>query len=250
MKKHTGYTLYKGPSLIDGSPIVVIATVESRNVKTGNMVQTWILRADMAPMAALAGADESICGACPHRPSLGGACYVDVSRAPSQVFKAYARGAYPDISDTPEAIAAIAAGRKVRLGAYGDPMAVPVGVWSALTAQAAGHTGYTHQWQSPERYAPSQFAGVLRLCMASADTPAELAKARALGFRTFRVRMADEPLAPREFACPASPEGGDKATCATCMACNGSARPSAASPAIVVHGSKAKRYITLRTVSA
>ena len=35
--------IYKGPSLIDGKPIVVIAIVQSRNTKTGNMVQTYIL---------------------------------------------------------------------------------------------------------------------------------------------------------------------------------------------------------------
>jgi hypothetical protein len=44
--------LYRGPSLLDGSPIVAIATIGSTNVKTGPMVQTWILRADMNPLEA------------------------------------------------------------------------------------------------------------------------------------------------------------------------------------------------------
>ena len=35
--------IYKGPSLIDHSPIVVIATYSDRNTKTGGMVQTYIL---------------------------------------------------------------------------------------------------------------------------------------------------------------------------------------------------------------
>jgi hypothetical protein len=45
--------LYEGPSMIDGKPIVVIATVGSANSKTGAMVQTWIMRQDVEPHHAL-----------------------------------------------------------------------------------------------------------------------------------------------------------------------------------------------------
>ena len=64
-----GFIFYQGPSQIDGAPIVGIAVLRSKNDKTGDMVQTYILRSDMTPLVALAtGADSSICGACPHRP--------------------------------------------------------------------------------------------------------------------------------------------------------------------------------------
>lgn len=64
-----GFIFYCGPSQIDGAPIVGIAVLRSANAKTGDMVQTYILRADTAPLTALStGADVSICGACPHRP--------------------------------------------------------------------------------------------------------------------------------------------------------------------------------------
>ena len=67
-----GVILYEGPSVIDGAPIVAIATglkSPSSNDKTGTMVQVWILRADVAPHEAQkTGADESICGNCPMRP--------------------------------------------------------------------------------------------------------------------------------------------------------------------------------------
>jgi hypothetical protein len=57
--------------MIDGEPIVVIATGfkrSSANPKTGDMLQTWILRRDVAPFAAIHnGADASICGDCPLR---------------------------------------------------------------------------------------------------------------------------------------------------------------------------------------
>lgn len=42
---------YEGPSLIDGSPILGIATASTSNPKTGPMVQTWILSADLDPWA-------------------------------------------------------------------------------------------------------------------------------------------------------------------------------------------------------
>ena len=57
--------IYKGPSLLDGQPIVVIATYSNRNTKTGRVVQTYIIRADMDPRdASKTGADYSICGDC------------------------------------------------------------------------------------------------------------------------------------------------------------------------------------------
>ena len=63
MANPTGYVIYRGPSLLDGAPIVAIATMQTSNRKTGNMVQTWILREDVSPVeASKAGADASVCG--------------------------------------------------------------------------------------------------------------------------------------------------------------------------------------------
>jgi len=63
-----GVILYEGASAIDGAPIVAIAnriTNASNNIKTGAMVQTFIIRSDMSPMEALRnGSDVSICGTC------------------------------------------------------------------------------------------------------------------------------------------------------------------------------------------
>ena len=60
--------IYSGPSMLDGQPIIVVAIVTSGNVKTGNMLQTHIIRADVSPMhASKTGADFSICGNCTHR---------------------------------------------------------------------------------------------------------------------------------------------------------------------------------------
>ena len=132
------------------------------------------------------------------------------------------------------------AGRVIRLGSYGDPAAVPAWIWRALVRKAKGWTGYTHQW----KIRPAMHD----LCMASVDNAEEYAEAKNAGWRTFRVRTADEQLGDREIACPASDEAGNKTTCEKCRLCAGTSKP-AKDIAIIVHGTKAKRFIALRKVS-
>ena len=99
--KILGYIAYQGPSMIDGRPIVVIVNKidGSDNEKTGaDLVQSFIIRADVAPTDALkTGADASICGQCVHRPILAkqtgqAPCYVNVGRSVRSVYEAYRRG--------------------------------------------------------------------------------------------------------------------------------------------------------------
>lgn len=212
-----GAIIYKGPSLLDGAPIVAIATGlerSSKNAKTGDMLQTYILREDIAPTEAVTtGQDSSICGQCPHRgrgDGKGRTCYVNVGQGPQAVWKAYKRGSYESVMD----IAPLGVKRVVRLGTYGDPAAVPVQIWLDLTKECVAHTGYTHQW----RNAPQ----LRTLCMASADSVADAAEARLQGWRTFRVAMpCDTPKMSGESVCPASAEAGKILACAECRACGG-----------------------------
>jgi len=238
MPKPTGFVFYDGPSALDGAPIIGIAVLHSENIKTGDMVQTFILRADQSPLAAIdSGDDASICGDCVHRGADGQTrtCYVDVGKSVMSVFGAWARGSYPLVS--PTVGARMLSGRAVRMGAYGDPAAIPARHWRALLKFAAGRTGYTHQWRQAHTQALRPYV------MASADTASERDVARAMGWRTFRVRAADESLGAREFACPASPEGGNRRQCVTCQACDGAERgPAQASVAIIVHGRMAKHF--------
>jgi hypothetical protein len=247
MSTPNGYVIYSGPSMLDGAPIVAIATMKTSNRKTGDMVQTWILRADMSPTAASkAGADASICGNCPQRWHLGGACYVNIGQGPGAVWRAWQRGCYQDMAPTKSpldgqwwadqpGLESVGAGRRVRLGAYGDPAAVPTIVWRALVRYAAGHTGYTHQWRRPEA------AALRELCMASVDSAEELHAAQSDGWRTFRVTDPAEIFEPGEIECAADARG---ISCADCLACDGATigRPEQASIAITVHGSLASRF--------
>lgn len=165
-----GAVIYRGPSLIDGSPVVVVATGlrgSSRNAKTSGarpLAQTFVI-----PVAMLqgisgstvkgaraadykrwtanlkGGCDGAACGSCGKRPALAAGVAADalptdpcyVRNGPPEVARALVRGAYPDA--TPEAAAAwiaasVAAGRiaGVRAGAWGDPAAAPLDVHAPI----------------------------------------------------------------------------------------------------------------------
>lgn len=246
MGKVNGAILWRGLSRIDGAPIVAIAiglADGSTNRKTGNMLQTYILREDVSPVDAVrTGADVSICGDCPHRGDGTGksrTCYVNIGQGPSSVWKAYKRGLYPLASS----LAAIGARRIVRLGTYGDPAAVPVTVWDALVADAVAHTGYTHQWRGIG-------ASYAHLCMASADSVRDMRDAHAAGWRTFRVvthANTVQRFRRTESVCPASEEAGKKLTCNVCRACDGTATGRKASIVIRAHGGTAVMANVRRT---
>lgn len=244
-----GIVIYRGPSLFDGSPIVVVATFRAgkkQNAKTGEMVQTWILLEDVAPHDAVQGkADDAICGTCVFRG--GNGCYVQTWRAPLSVWRAYHRGSYEDCSGDLAAIAAFGEGRAVRLGSYGDPGAIPVEHWEAIISRSISHTGYTHAWRGVER-------AFRRLVMASVETAHDAAAAQLRGFRTFRV--ADDLESSRErgeMTCPASKEAGHKVSCVDCHACDGATARglSARNVTIRLHGvvgsvARAKRAIAAK----
>lgn len=235
-----GLILWEGRSMLDGAPIVVIATGlkrGSRNGKTGAMVQTYVLRQDISPVDAVkTGADASICGDCPHRGGgfNGRTCYVNVGQGALVVWRAYRRGIYAKAAEAAD-VRRVGAGRMVRLGTYGDPAAAPAAIWQDLTAEASGWTGYTHQWRDLR-------AEPLRsLVMASADCPEDALQAHSMGWRTFRVtRTAAEPNVGRETTCPASAEAGHKLTCEACGACTG-ATGRKGSIRIVAHGALASQ---------
>lgn len=223
-----GIILFEGPSLIDGQPIVVIATGiknPSSNVKTGKMIQTWIMRSDIAPTKAhKLGLDISVCGDCPHRK---GTCYVTLFHAPLGVYKAYKRGSYTKASDS--LIRELMLDRKVRIGAYGDPGAVPFSAWEPIIESSKAHTGYTHQWKTT-------YTELKSVCMASCDNENDYQIAQSAGWRTFRVKSPDMQKRKNEVVCPASDEGGNKLQCIDCLACSGGNRKS--SIVIDVHGTK------------
>lgn len=254
-KKITGVVFYEGPSRIDGAPIVGIATFGTSNEKTGNLVQTWILRSDVHPIDAInSGEDASICGSCPLRGVIrpasertkpgkfggetankGRSCYVLVQNAPLQIYAGYHKGNYPKLSPEHQRLMM---GRGLRYGSYGDPVAIPMNFWDALGKYCTGKAepGYTHQWEN------KKFSNWSSRVMASTHSVADNEVAAAAGWRTFRTVAPETKLADNEIYCPASAEGGYTANCETCGACNGrrDMNDSRKSIAIVAHGGDGK----------
>lgn len=226
MKKPNGLVIYQGPSILDGSPIVVIATLKTSNIKTGDMVQTWVLRSDMSPLeASKKKLDTAICGNCPHRHAVGGACYVNIGQAPQGIYKAYKRGNYPAFN--PETHGKYLEGRKIRFGAYGDPAAAPYEIWEMLAHLSSGFTGYTHQ--SRHR---NFDARILEFCQLSLDTKKQAEKAKS-GY--FRIVTDKAESLPGEIECLSDSKGIE---CKDCLKCNGKNRIF-----IQVHGSRKNNFL-------
>jgi hypothetical protein len=240
MSKPISSIIYRGPSLIDGSPIVVIAIISKRNRKTGDMLQTYIIRADMNPLeASKTGADAAICGSCVHRgkptddskakQAKERSCYVLLGQGPLNVYRSMLRGIYGE-AVTLEKRIALGRGRNVRVGTYGDGAAVPFYVWQELTQEALGHTAYSHQGANNSAAYDPQFF------MRSVENDSEARAAWANGERTFRVVSSVADIVKgQEILCPASKEAGAKTTCAACKLCAG-ASVKAKSIAIPAHG--------------
>lgn len=226
---HNSIVIYRGPSLIDGSPIICVLTgltEESKNPKTKDELQTYIIREDVHPaIAAATGLDRAICGDCIHRPTEGDTCYLtDLSKAPGSIWRAFHRGSYT-VATEHELRAIRLMGIPVRAGSYGDPAAIPLEIWEILGVA----TGYSHQWRKSDAFKA--------FLMASVDSEAEAMEASAKGWRYFRVRTIGAPLMAGEIDCP-SKKG---TSCDKCLLCGGLQR-KAKNISIEAHGAKARRF--------
>jgi hypothetical protein len=225
-KPSNGYTVWRGPSRQDGAPIVVVITgllTASANPKTGPMPQVWVFREDVKPADAVkSGEDESVCNNCPFRPTVrrandpdGFACYVRADGGVNQVWRSYHNGLYPPIE--PARLASLLKFRRVRGGAYGNLSNAPLWVSKLWADNAQKHTQYDHGW-------PDADPGFAELAMASVGSPEEREAAKRAGWRTFRVKRADEPVLDGERECPAQDKyraAGRYVTCHDCGACHG-----------------------------
>jgi hypothetical protein len=215
---------WRGLSLLDGkTPIVVLFTGlngGSANRKTGKAVQAHILVDGMMPAeAAKTGAAKAICGDCPRQrnETRGTTCYVSLARGYPRIGEVLTEGRYRDLT-TGELLDAIG-GRFVRIGAYGDPAAVPEAFWRIVLENASGWTAYTHQWRSRP--------GLRQWAMASVESEAEKTEATMAGWRTFRIRrVTDDHCMHDEIVCPAAVEAGKRTTCENCRLCSGRSSPA------------------------
>lgn len=222
----SGAVIWQGSSRIDNQPIVAIVTGlfnPSCNPKTGPMHQTWILRQDVHPFEAIkAGSDTSNCGSCLARfdPDTGKRlCYVNPAVL-GQIYRSYLNGKYPIIKIDADSEIWFDF-KPLRIGAYGDPAAIPIEVWQnwldLLKPLKIGWTGYTRRWMYPENQGFKEFL------MASTFNLAERDLARSLGWRTYHVLPQNAILPSGLTICPGSKEGGYAKTCRECLLCRGTA---------------------------
>jgi hypothetical protein len=223
----SGIIVYDGPSLFDGNRVIAIATLITRNAKTGPMTQLWILPADRDPVAARRGMDRTHCGDCPAKPW----CYVAWAQAPLQVWKTWNLGGYiagPLPTHSP-----------IRIGAAGDPAALPFEALKGLE-KAPFHTGYTHAWRTCDKR-------WRRFLMASCDNPRDAADATRAGWRAFLTTSGSAPTPldsstrgarTRFVECTNAKNG---TPCIACKLCDGAKR-NAPSVWIGVHGYLAKHF--------
>jgi hypothetical protein len=157
----------------------------------------------------------------------------------TSIWHAYNKGSYHPIYEVEE-LGNPFENRHVRVGAYGDPAAVPTYVWEEMLENAAGYTMYTSLWRSCDPLLKT-------MAMASVHGPEEQALARRSGWRTFRTRFLSEPLKKDEISCPASEESGREVQCVDCCLCNGrKERDRRKDIAIVAHGSGGRWYQAAR----
>jgi len=233
MAKPNGAVIYKGESLLGHGNIVAIVTGiarRSKNPKTGNMVQVWILPDNgIEPHKAWkCNGDLCVCGDCPLRKVENGkrVCYVQLHQAPLAVYRAYKNGKYPTLAEYPEALEKLK-GKPIRFGAYGDPVAVPFEYMKPLYDIASQWTGYTHQWRK-------DIAKPWRAYLqASCETANDTQLAQQQGWHYFRVLPENVKPQKNEIVCPSA----TGAHCESCGLCNG----NKCNVCITVHGT-GKRY--------
>jgi hypothetical protein len=283
--KIAGIILWRGPSAIDNSPLVVVATkfnAASKNDKTGEMVQTYILPDPHAAGIVVNGSTPakindwlratgavSICGDCPHAWKYSakaqgyekGACYVREYQSPAAVLGAIARGSYPEAGvDFPaEWVPMLAAGLAVRLGSYGDPAAAEPQPLIDLVSRAKTRTGYTHMWKSKYPLAQANAEALRPYVMASCDSMDDYAEATRLRYRAFLITSKNRDYSSRSLLsvgshivgamiCPASEPflalTGRKTSCADCGSCSGAEGKGAKHPNVFIpaHGATASRF--------
>ena len=218
-----GFVLYRGPSLIGDGDIVAIATLESKNEKTGDMVQVWILPEHDDPLAALHnGTNDGVCGNCPLQGTRvdgrmeNRVCYVNLGQAPLGIWRAYKRGSYPMFNravDQP-----MLEDREIRIGAYGDPAALPTSLVKYLASVGSSWTGYSHQlfWIDQRRA-----KALAKYLMASCHTKAMDAEARRRGWRPFTAIAEGQTPPENSVHCPHYTHG---VQCRDCLLCQGTSK--------------------------
>jgi hypothetical protein len=204
------YLIHETPDL------VVFATTESSNIKTGPMTQIWIMARNLHPVESRrTGHDATLqCQGCPYASNQG--CYV--SPLPlMQIWRVYQSGDYETVTMGSPQWSALFDNASVRLGAYGNPSMLPLAMLEDICSRAYMHTGYFHDWNiMPVDLAKSYG----RFLMASCE-PSNVQFAQNLGLRTFTVVSEAPSDRSLGIECLSDTKG---IQCIDCGLCDGTQR--------------------------
>jgi hypothetical protein len=266
--KESGFVIYEGkPSFISAKyknaklqnaklqnakdEIVVIQVLTpSKNRKTGNMMQSFILNKNLDPMFANKNGLDLQCGSCKLAGEINDdpnaktakdrVCYVSIYQSVLAVFKSFKKGNYPKI-DPVELAKRINDDpsfddRGQRHGSYGDTGTVPFHVLDSFQNKLDEKkkrtlTGYTNQYTEKN-------ASIHDFLMISANSLEQADQAWQNKKRTFRVLRENEQITKNEILCPFP-----KVQCNECGLCDG--RKNAKSIAIEVHGAGKKNLLKM-----
>ena len=216
--------------------IVAIATIGTANVKTGDMLQIWIMDRNLHPVESVHSRKDAKlqCKGCPF--ASGNGCYV--SPLPLMaIWRKFQRGEYPTLEKGSISWDSLFSGKSVRFGAYGNPSMLPLAIVEDIAKRAKKHTGYFHDWHSMEIKQAQDYG---RFFMASCEK-SNVKQAQGIGLRTFMVVPELEEFDGIE--CLADSKG---LTCSECGLCDGTERSNQRAKAlpsvfIKAHGFKVNK---------
>ena len=230
-KRISRYLLVESP--VHGQEVLLAFTPDSTNEKTGPLTQVFILHPDQDPVeTSELGLDDRICGTCPLRHSLGGACYVVIFQGPGSTYRGWVNSGRR--VDDPMDVLELCAGRPIRFGAYGDIGHIPAWLANELMAASSGWTAYTHEWRRPE--IAKTWKGK---AMASCDTPTQLRMAEQTGWCGF---VATPEKLAGVHVCDNERKG---IQCIECMRCDGSHGSVQLKP----HGALVKKHPSVKAAA-
>ena len=241
LKNSSKSVLSNGLIISENKTRVVIITgfiKSSKNEKTGNMLQTWILERDIDPVTSVkTGSDsKTVCKGCIF--ASGNGCYVTVFQAPLSIWRAYKNGSYDNYSKLSpikqRKYLSKIKGRSIRLGAYGNPSLIPKRWITKLVKLSKNHTGYFHNWRELSAKDRSFYGQYL---MASCETESSFKLATSYGLRSF-IASGTKPQHENILTCLNTTHN---MSCSRCGLCNGGNNRN--SIWIEVHGNKTKQAL-------
>lgn len=245
-KVPNSFLIAEGVSLLtdDNAPLAAVLTLRSKNRETGDIPNVTVIRSDVNPVSARwKGMDNATCGACQHRGTAGdgsdATCYVVINHGPSVHYRSLTKGSLGDARPGGPwhdyVLAALEYRGMLRLTSYGEAPALGYDAYAPFIDAVRRHPdggttlGYTERHTDPDL--DPRWRNIM---MASVQSDAEGATARASGWRTFRTGATFESrVRGTEALCPKSKHEG--MTCAVCRQCTGSSGRKG-SVFIPVHG--------------